>query len=85
MTPAVGAFAYSASAVASWAAFSRRGKAVLGPHHDGLVAQTPGLRPESKLALPAGLGLAFAILILSWTLMFLALGALAACGIIRTI
>jgi hypothetical protein len=82
--PCVGVVVFPASIAACWAACSRRGRAVLGPHYEGLVARTPKLSPRLTTGLLAGLGLAWATFILYWTLMLLFLGVLAACGVIRS-
>ncbi len=82
--PCVGVFVYPASIAAFWAACGRRGRAVLGPHYDAMVPRTPKLSPDWDAGAPAGLGLAFALLILYWTVMILFLSALVACGVIRT-
>jgi hypothetical protein len=50
-----------------------------------MVARTPKLAPEFRAGLPAGFGLAGAILILYWTSLMLVPGTLAACGVIRSI
>jgi hypothetical protein len=82
--PCVGAVVFPASIAAYWAACSRRGRAVFGPHYEGVVARTPKLSPRSTTGLLAGLGLAWATFILYWTLLLMFLGGLAACGVIRS-
>lgn len=83
--PCVGVVVFPASIAAYWAACSRRGREVLGPHYEGMVARTPKLSPRLSTGLLAGLGLAGATVILYWTLDLMFLGVLAACGVIRSI
>jgi hypothetical protein len=83
--PCVGLVVYPASIAACWAACSRRGRTVLSPHYEGMVARTPKLSARLTTGLPAGLALALAMLILYWTLLLTFLGALVACGVIRSI
>src|SRR4051794_28442911 len=84
MMPCVGAFVFPASIAAYRAAFSRRGRAVLSPDYEDVVARTPKLSPIPRSGLRSGLWLASAMLILYWTLLLTFLGVLAACGLIRT-
>ena len=83
--PCVGLVVFPPSLVMFRAAFSRRGRAVLGPDHDDLVARTPWISPGPRTGLLAGLGLALAMLILYWMLLLWFLGMLAAFGVIRSI
>jgi hypothetical protein len=83
--PCVGVVAFPAGIAACWAACSRRGRAVLGPHYEGVVARTTKLSPRVTTGLLVGVGLAWAVFILCWMLLFMFLQVLVACGVIRSI
>jgi hypothetical protein len=81
--PCVGLVIFASGLSALQAACSRRGRVVLSPHYDGLVARTPKLSPSVRSGLLAGLGLAWAAFFLYWTLVLVVLCLLAA-GVIRS-
>jgi hypothetical protein len=81
----IGALVVPASIAAFWAACSRRGRAVLSPYYEGVVARTPKLFPRLATGRLAGLGLALAMFVLYWALLLMFLGVLTACGVIRSI
>jgi len=82
--PCVGVIVFPASALAFWAACSRRGRLVFGPQYDELSARTPKLSPAWKTGLPTGATLALTMFILYWTVLLIFLCTLAACGVIRS-
>lgn len=83
--PCVGVVVLSASIAAYWAACSRRGRAVFRPHYEDVVARTRESSPNSTIGVLAGVGLTWAKFVLYWTLLFLFLSVLAACGVIRSV
>lgn len=72
-----------ASVMTCWAACSSR--AVFSPDYQALVARTPQVPAGSGRRKGLGLGLALAMLVQFWTLLFLILGVLVICGVIRTV
>ena len=82
--PCVGVFVFPAGVVACWVACSHRGRAVFSTDYEGLVEKTPKISATWNVGLRFGLGLAFAMLILYWTLNLLILSVLVGCGVIRS-
>jgi hypothetical protein len=83
--PCVGIFIYPASLAIIASVCSSRGRTVLSPDYEGLVARTPKLRADWREGLWPGLGLALCMMILFWTAMWMILVSLVAAEVIRTI
>ena len=83
--PCVGAFVYPASIVMLRAAFGRRGRSILNSGYAPILARTPKQHPDLAGAIPAGIGLACAIDLGYWTVLFLILSLLVVLGVIRTV